>query len=131
MNHARRATLRTAGTVAIAAGVHQLVTGVAGVHGREVADATAAPNLDSEIRFYGGWYAIAGFLMHRLATDAELDLAVGRLVEAGWAAAVAARLLSIRHAGRPAPRFLVLAAAEVGVIAVLLRRRPAAGGAAV
>ena len=119
----RGATLRAAGTVALVAAAHQVTTGVAGVRG--VAAAPSSPGVDSEMRFYAGWYGVAGLLMHRLAGDPGLDRALGRLVEAGWATAVVARLLSARATGRPAPVFLVLTVMEAALAIVLTATHPA------
>ena len=125
----RTATLRTAGTVALAAAAHQVATGLSGVQGSGSVTPRELPNVDSELRFYAGWYGVGGLLMHRLAADPGLDRSLGRLVEAGWVTAVAARLLSARSAGRPDLVFRVLTVLEAGLVAVLVATRPQPGDA--
>lgn len=118
-------TLRAAGTVALGAASHQVVTGIRGVRGldhRQLSGAT--PNLDSEIRFYAVWYAAAGVLMHQAARDDRLDRKVSPLLAGAWSAAAASRLLSVRAVGRPSPLFLTLSALEVAVAGLLAATRP-------
>jgi hypothetical protein len=84
----------------------------------------ADASVDSELRFYAGWYVVAGSLMRRAALDPELDRSVRPTIEAGWILAVAGRLLSVRAAGRPHPIFLALTALEVAMAAVLVSVPP-------
>jgi hypothetical protein len=124
--------MRAAGAVAVVAGAHQLLTGVAGVRGGP-GDAAAMPalrNVDSELRFYGAWYAVSGSLMLRNSAQEEPDAATTRLVGAGWLAAAAGRVLSMRAVGRPGRLFMVLTAAECAVAAVLLAGNDDFGGLA-
>jgi hypothetical protein len=111
-----------AGAVAVIAGAHQLLTGLAGVRGwrATAADAPALRNVDSELRFYGAWYATSGLLMLQAAGQERLDPGRTRLVGAGWLAAAAGRVLSMREVGRPDPVFTLLFLAECAVAAVLL-----------
>ena len=112
--------LRTAGTVALGAAIHQIVTGVAGVRGIESRHVDAMPsNLDSELRFYAAWYAAAGVLMHQAAADPRLDRQVAPLLTGAWSLAAFSRLLSMRSTGRPSPLFLMLTAVEFAVAGVL------------
>ena len=125
MSIARRATLRVAGTVAIGAAVSQMATGVRGVRGfdwRVATDhlpAVSLASLDSELRFYAAWYAVAGVLMHRAANDEALDRALRPLIAAGWGTAALSRVLSARRIGRPDRLFLALGGAELALAAVL------------
>ena len=120
----RRATLRTAGVVATLAGSHQVVTGVRGVRGAGAGAGVVDPNVDSELRFYAGWYAVAGLVMLVAAERPRVDRSLRPLVELGWLAAVASRLLSTRAAGRPDALFVGLGALEAGVAGVLLATEP-------
>ncbi len=118
----RQATLHAAGTVAVVAGCHQALRGLRGVRGAggPRADTRGERNLDSELRFYGVWYAFSGAVMRKAATDAETDRALGGVVAAGWAASALSRLLSTRSVGRPDPLFVELGVLEALVAAVLL-----------
>ena len=117
---ARTWTLRTGGTVALGAAVHQIATGLAGIRGVERRSANAMPpNVDSELRFYAAWYAAAGVLMHQAAADSRLDRQVAPVLTGGWSLAAISRLLSIRSVGRPSVLFLVLTAVEFVVAGVL------------
>src|SRR4051812_1932680 len=120
----RAGVLRSAGTVAILAAGHQVVTGLNGVRGHRL-PATRSPNVDSEIRFYAGWYAIAGLLMHRAAGNPALDRTLRPLIEAGWGLAFASRCVSLRAFGRPDGLFVALAALEVAVAGALAANPPA------
>ena len=123
----RQATLRAAGTVVLAASGHQLITGRAGVLGASAiartprGAAVGDRNLDSELRFYAAWYTVGGLLMHKAANDSTFDRQVSAHISAGWGLAAASRLLSLRAVGRPAPLFMVLAAAELALACVLAR----------
>lgn len=111
-----------AGGVALVAGLHQAATGLRGVAGAGAAaalDPRARASLDSELRFYGTWYAAAGALA--LRHPEPLRRALGPV----WLGCAATRLLSLRTAGRPHPVLLLLAAAEaaVGTALVVEERR--------
>ena len=119
--HQRRA-LRIGGAVAVAAGVHQAVTGLGGVLGAGpvVGGDHAARNVDSELRFYGAWYAAAGAMMLRTGSSARADRSTTRVLGAGWLLAATGRVLSWRAVGRPHPLFIALGLAEVALAAELL-----------
>jgi hypothetical protein len=120
----RTGILRTAGTVAIMAAGHQIVTGLDGVRGDKL-PGSRSPNLDSEIRFYAGWYAVAGLLMHRAAGNPGLDRTLRPLIEAGWGLAFVSRCVSLRAAGRPDGFFVALGALEALVAGGLAANPPA------
>ncbi|HEU5082864.1 MAG TPA: DUF4345 family protein [Acidimicrobiales bacterium] len=123
--NARKATLRVAGTVAVAAAMSQIATGTRGVRAfdwREASDQlpeVALASLDSELSFYAVWYGMAGVLMHRAAGDERVDRALRPMIAAGWAAAALSRVLSFRRIGRPDPLFLALGGAEAALATVL------------
>jgi hypothetical protein len=81
----------------------------------------AERNVDSELRFYGVWYAASGLAMHKAAADVEADRLLHPLLAAGWLAASLSRLLSIRAVGRPDALFMMLGAAEAVVGTILVR----------
>lgn len=124
----KRRALRIGGAVAVVAGLHQVVTGNAGVVGnrpdldgwRDPESAAALRNVDSELRFYGAWYATAGALMLRAAAGPRVDRGTRRLLGLGWLLAATGRVLSIRAVGRPHPLFVALGAAELALAAELL-----------
>lgn len=121
----RTRTLRTAGTAALLAGGYQVCTGSRGVSGvRQPAALADEPGLDSELRFYGVWYAVSGLVMHKAAADPQVDRALHPLLAFGWGAAAVSRLLSARSVGRPPALFVVLAAAEAALAGSLLRSAP-------
>jgi hypothetical protein len=120
----RTRTLRIAGTVAVVAGAQQVVGGsraVAGVRDRSAL--TREPSVDSELRFYGVWYAVSGVVMHKSAADPEADRALHPLLAVGWCAAAVSRLLSARAVGRPHPLFMTLGVAEATLAAIRFRSR--------
>ena len=116
--HQRRA-LRLGGAVAVVAGLHQLATGGTGVVGHRPDGSAGARNVDSELRFYGAWYATAGALMLRAASG-PLDRRTTRTLGAGWLLAAAGRVLSVRAVGRPHPLLLALGVAEAALALELL-----------
>src|SRR5437867_4309852 len=83
----RATALRAAGAVAVLAGTHQAITGVSGVLGSAEPPSGTQRNIDSELRFYGVWYGVAGAVMLRAAGDEETDRRVGGLLAIGWGAA--------------------------------------------
>jgi hypothetical protein len=93
------------------------MTGAAGVAGRR--PATIDRNVDSELRFYGAWYATAGALMLRAASG-PLDRRTTQTLGAGWLLAATGRGLSWRAVGRPHPLFVALGLAELALAAELL-----------
>ena len=112
--------------MALVAGAHQVLTGRAGVRGASAVTRRAdvgERNVDSELRFYAAWSAVAGVLMHKAAADPVADRLVAGPIAAGWATAGASRLLSLRAVGRPDPVFLALAALELGLAGVLGQTR--------
>lgn len=118
------ATLRIAGTVALVAGGYQALTGLKGVLGVDEAVATPAQrNVDSELRFYGVWYAVAGAAMHTAASSPDVHRSLQPLITAGWGLSALSRLASARAVGRLHDFFLGLTVLEAALAALLLRRR--------
>ena len=116
------ATLRLCGSVAALAATHQLATGVRGVRGHS--ERAIDPSVDSEMRFYAAWYAMAGALMHAAARNRDLDRSLWPAFELGWALAATSRLMSAKAVGRPHALFVGLAAAEAAVALTLLTHPP-------
>ncbi len=80
-----------------------------------VAEGPASPNIESELRFYGAFYAAYGIALLRLAPRADEDpVAVGASMGALFAAGVA-RATGWRAVGRPHPVQQVLLALELGI----------------
>jgi hypothetical protein len=77
-------------------------------------------SVDSELRFYGAWYAGAGVVVLRSVRHIESE---GRLVRAVCATLVLAalgRVLSIVSVGRPHTLFVVLMVIEFAIPIVVL-----------
>ena len=108
-------TLTVLGLVATVFGAQGVVTGVGGVRkgGR------ASANVDSELRFFAAWYAVAGLTMLRPARRVESDGATIRVTCAGWLIAACGRLLSARQVGQPDRVFRVLTGAELAIPAIV------------
>ena len=123
----RSELLKVAGTVAVVAAGHQVATGLRGVRGEGSPPATRSPNVDSEIRFYAGWYAVAGMAMHRAARNPGFDRALRPLIEAGWGLAFVSRCLSLKGVGRPDNFFIGLAALEAAMAVALVANPPRPG----
>jgi hypothetical protein len=122
----RKATLRVAGSVALGAAATQIASGARGVRSfdwRMASDhlpKVALSSLDSELRFYAVWYGVAGFLMHRAASDETFDWALHPVIAIGWGGAALSRLLSLRRTGAPDRLFLALAGMEAALASVLV-----------
>lgn len=109
-------TVAVLGLIAMAVGLLTMLTGAALIPGGDHAGAT----VDSELRFFGAWYAGGGALVLRAARDVRTAGPV--LLWAGailWAAATA-RLLGVATVGVPQRGSLVLLAAEYVIPLVLL-----------
>jgi hypothetical protein len=90
--------------------MHSALSGARSVPGyRGLADA----RLESELRFYGTFYAAYGIALWRAAADAEQDSARVRALAAVLLAAGAARGAGWWCAGRPSPHQLGLLALEL------------------
>jgi hypothetical protein len=108
-------TLTIAGIVAAVFGMQGVLTGVGGV--RNGGKATA--NVDSELRFFSAWYAVAGLAMLRAARKVESDDAAIRVICVGWFIAACGRVLSVMKVGKPDRLFRVLTAIEFTIPAVV------------
>ena len=126
----RQQVQRAAGAIALAAGGHQLLTGIGGVLGARplIAKPTGQHpgwrNLDSELRFYAAWYATAGVIMRRAATDPRLDRSLAAILPLAWLTSGSSRVLSIRAVGKSAPLFSALMIGELGIAGFLWATRP-------
>jgi len=108
-------TLAILGVVAAGFGAQGVVTGVGGV--RNGGKATA--NVDSELRFFSAWYAVAGVTMLRAARNVESDGAAIRVICVGWFIAACGRVLSATKLGKPDRLFRVLTAIEFAIPVVV------------
>ncbi len=80
----------------------------------------APPNIDSEVRFFGAWYAIAGIFILRAARRNELTTWLIRGVGVTLFAAASARLLGWATVGRPTSLQFLLTAIEYALSVVLV-----------
>ena len=92
-----RAVLTVLGGVALAAALLTLIGGASTIIGVE----DVSPSVDSEMRFYATWYALAGIALLRAARDVEGATLTVRAVGAAFFVAACARLLSLVVVGRP------------------------------
>ena len=108
--------LAVLGTIALVFGGLGVLTGASGV----LDGGKVSANVDSELRFYAAWYAVAGVVMLGAARHVERD---GRLVRAVCAAffiAACGRVIALVTVGAPHPLFLALMAAEFAIPAIVV-----------
>lgn len=77
-------------------------------------------SLDSEVRFFGAWYAAAGVVVLRAVPRVEFETTVIRAVAAVFFMAGSARLLSLIVVGEPHPVTLVLMVVELALPFVII-----------
>jgi hypothetical protein len=104
-----RGLLYIGGTVATAAGLDTVIRGARSIAGQEEANAA----VESELRFYGAFYAAYGIVVLRLAPRADRDTAGLRGVAAALLLAGLARGGGWLAAGRPHPLQRALLAVEL------------------
>ena len=107
---ALRSLCYAGGAIASAAGTHSMLAGAGAVPGRPRASAA----LDSELRYYGAFYAAFGVALLRAAPRAETEGGTVRALAATVFAGGLARARGLRE-GRPHPGQLGLLALELGV----------------
>ncbi|HEX2038507.1 MAG TPA: DUF4345 domain-containing protein [Acidimicrobiales bacterium] len=118
-----QAYLFVLGTVATVFGLQGVLAGVRGVR-----DSTrgvdfgerGARNVDSELRFFAAWYALAGALLLRAAPRPEAATATVRGTSVALWLAAFGRVLSLRAAGRPHRTYVVLLGIEIVIPLVAL-----------
>ncbi len=108
--------LRVIGAVALTAGLVSVVLGAASVAGA----GTPTPSLDSELRFYAAWYAVAGALALRASVRVESETFTVRAIAAGFFLAGCGRALSFAFVGRPHVVAVVLMVIELVIPFVLI-----------
>ena len=96
---ALRAVLYAGGAVATTAGLHTAIAGAKSVPGN--GPDLASPSLESELRFYGAFYAAYGVLALRVAPRADRDTGGVRAIAGALFLAGAARAGGWLAAGRP------------------------------
>jgi Domain of unknown function (DUF4345) len=124
-----RAAMGAGGLVATSAGLHTVAVG-----GRSFPPwRRASAMVESEVRFYGAFYAAYGLAVLRTAARADRDPAAVRALAAALFLAGAGRAAAWRAAGRPHPLQQALLAIElaapVAAAAVQARLEAAAGDA--
>lgn len=110
------------GAVATAAGLHTVATGVRSLPGTH--DASAA--VESELRFYGAFYAAYGMAILRVAPRAEHEPRAVRAIAGALLLAGLARAGGWVAAGAPHPAQRALLAIELALppAIVALQREP-------
>ena len=119
---ALRAVLTAGGAVATAAGLHTVVTGARSVPGKQQANAA----VESELRFYGAFYAAYGLALLNVAPRAEREPQAVRAIAGTLLLAGLARAGGWAAAGAPHPTQRVLLALELALppAIVALQRAP-------
>jgi hypothetical protein len=113
---ALRALLYLGGAVAGGAGLHTMVSGAKSVPG----EGEASPPLESELRYYGGFYLAYGIAALRLAPAADRDPAAVRRLAAALFAAGLARAGGWLVVARPHPLQRALLAVELAAPAAIV-----------
>jgi uncharacterized protein DUF4345 len=116
-----RAALYAAGAVASAAGLHTAIMGARSLPGQKRAD----PVLESELRYYGAFYAAYGVALLRIAPHADEDPAAVRALAGALFLGGLARAGGWLTSGRPHPLQRALLALELALppLAVAAQRR--------
>jgi uncharacterized protein DUF4345 len=117
---AQRALLYAGGAVASAAGLHTAITGARSIPGH---DGPADPVVESELRFYGTFYAAYGVAMLRAARRADDPGPNASVFASVLFAAGLARAGAWRAVGRPSRPQIALLALELGLAPLVARHR--------
>ena len=125
MRRSLKAAFYAGGVVATVAGLHTAVAGGRSLPGRQLRSAS----VESELRFYGAFYAAYGVCVLRTAPRAHRDAAAVRALAGALFCAGLARAGAWLAAGPPHPLQRGLLAIELAAppLVVALQRRVAAG----
>jgi hypothetical protein len=113
---ARQAILYVGGTVATAAGAHTMLAGGGSVPGQ----GPSGPAVESELRFYGAFYAAFGVAVLRTAPRADRERSAVRAIAGTLLLAGLARAGGWISAGRPHRVQVGLLAAELSLPPAIL-----------
>lgn len=113
---ALRAAFYVGGAVATAAGLHTVITGARSLPGQALAN----PSIESELRYYGAFYAAYGVAALSVAPRADNDATAVRGLAGALFGAGLARALAWRAAGKPHPAQRALLAIELAAPPVLV-----------
>lgn len=113
---ALRAVLTAGGAIATAAGLHTVAAGARSVPGRQEANAA----VESELRFYGAFYAAYGLAMLRVAPRAQSEPGGVRAIAGALLLAGLARAGGWVAAGAPHPTQRALLAVELALPPAIL-----------
>ena len=114
---ATKALLYVGGGVATAAGLHTVATGARSVPGES---SKAKPPLESELRYYGAFYAAYGLALLRLAPKATSEPRAVRAAAGVLFGAGLARAGGWLAAGAPHPGQRVMLALELAAPAAII-----------
>ena len=125
MRRGLQAFVGVLGVVALTAGLVGVLFGAALVPG----EASYSPSVDSEMRFFAAWYAVAGVVLLRAAPKIEHHRATLLAVSAALVLAASGRVLSMLTVGTPHTTYIVLTVVEyvVPIIVLPWQRRVARG----
>lgn len=108
--------LRVMSLVMMAAGAGTALLGAGSIVGADGASAV----VDSELRFYAIWYAVAGVVLWRALPTIEKDKWLIRTISIAFFAAGCARALSWFVVGRPHGFQIVLMSVEIALPLVIV-----------
>lgn len=111
-----RILLIVLGCVMVVAGAATVIRGADAV----LDSGAFSPSVDSEMRFYAAWYALAGGVLLNAARAPERSAAIVRFVGAGFLIAACGRAIGIATVGRPHSLFIALMAIEFVLPVVLI-----------
>jgi hypothetical protein len=120
---ALRVGLGVGGLVATAAGLHTVLAGARSVPGRPRAGA----GMESELRYYAGFYVAYGVAALRTAPRADRDPVAVRALAGALFLSGLARAGAWRAAGAPHPVQRALLALELGIPPLLVAAQERAG----
>lgn len=117
-----QAVLTAGGTLATVAGLQTVISGARSIPGKPEADAL----VESELRFYGAFYAATGLAVLHVAPRAEQEPRAVRAIAAAVLLAGLARAGGWVAAGAPHPAQRALLAIELALppAIVALQRKP-------
>ena len=116
MTKALRVVIAVMGAGILVVGLDAVIRGADAIPGT----ASAPARIDSEVRFFAAWYAVAGALLLVAARRTELMRVVVIAVGAGFGLAACGRALSWATVGRPESLQVVLMYVEFGIALVLI-----------
>ena len=111
-----RVVIAVMGTGILVIGLDAVIRGANAIPGTM----SASARIDSEVRFFAAWYAVAGAFLLVAAWRTELMRVVALAVGAGFGLAACGRALSWATVGRPETLQIALMYVEFGIALILI-----------